>query len=89
MASTLKKVLWDPGALRMAAKAVGLFRRAEDTEEFQQALAEGDLERAQDLVDMSEEEFHETVTEWREQAEELAEKYSDVSEADKEEILDP
>jgi hypothetical protein len=80
--STLRRLLWDPGALELAANAIRFFQQADDPEAFRDALAAGDFDRAFAMLDQSDEEIHEQLTGLREQGYEVAERHSDVIEGD-------
>jgi len=81
--TTLRKLLWDPGALELAADAIRFFQQADDPEAFRKALAAGDFERAFAMLDESDEEIHEQVSALREQSEDVAERHADVFESDR------
>lgn len=80
--SGLRKLLWDPGALELAADLIRFFQQADDPEAFRAALASGDFERAFAMLDKSDEEIHEQVGELREQGYEVAERHADLLEGD-------
>lgn len=80
--SGLRKLLWDPGALELAANTIRFFQQADDPEAFRAALADGDFERAFAMLDKSDEEIHEQVTELREQGYEVADRHDDVFEGE-------
>ena len=78
----LRKLLWDPGALELAADLIRFFQQADDAEAFRAALAAGEFDRAFAMLDESDEEIHERITELREQGYEVAERHSEVVEGD-------
>ena len=81
--TTLRKLLWDPGALELAADAIRFFQQADNPEAFRAALADGDFERAFAMLDESDEEIHDQVSALREQSEDIAERHGDVFESDR------
>ena len=75
-----ERILGDKEALQVGREVSALMSEAEDPEAFRMALAEGDLERAIAMTDLSPEEFHARVAKIRAHAEHLAEDYSELAE---------
>lgn len=82
----ISSLLEAPKALTSAADTIRLFRRVDDMEAFQEALEEGEYERARKMTGLSEEEFHNRVSDIRRNSDELAREFSDVATADEEEV---
>ena len=80
--TALRRLLWDPGALEIAADLIRFFQQADDPEAFRDALAAGDFDRAFAMLDKSDEEIHEQVGELRKEGYEVAERHADLLEDD-------
>jgi hypothetical protein len=80
--SSLRRLLWDPGLLELAANAIRFFQQADDPEAFRAALAAGEFDRAFAMLDQSNEEIHGQLTELREQSYDVAESHPDVFEGE-------
>lgn len=92
VSETVKRVLWDPGALRMVADAIAVIRSIDDIDAFQNAVRNGDYERAMEMSELSEEEFNEKVNRIRASAGRVRDEhegFSELSREDIEQIEDP
>lgn len=80
--TALRRLLWDPGALELAADAIRFFQQADDPQAFREALAAGEFDRAFAMLDASDEEINDQVDDLIEQGNEVAESHTDLFEGE-------
>lgn len=81
-----ERLLASPGLLSAAGRMIWLIGQSDNPYAFFYYCKEGDIERAFDTIDMSNEEIHEEITALREEAEEAARGIPGFREASRDEL---